>query len=258
MKKQSKIFWIVGIFMVILCVFSIYKLVSYYNETNRDVKAFQELSKQVSQAKEEPSEQSTQTGKKQIQQAYAHLYKQNPDLFGWLRIENTSLDYPVMYTPEEPEYYLRRAFDKTYSSSGVPFLDVNCYEGSGNYLIYGHNMKRGSMFSVILSYEDKAFWQQHPTIVFDTLYEHGEYEVLAAFYSKIYTEDTQSGFRYYKYTDLTDKKVFDEYLKQVQDSALYNTGIKAKYGDTLLTLSTCAYHTENGRFVVVAKKCTNK
>jgi len=247
MKKQSKIFWCVGILMVILCGFSVYKLVSYYGETNRDLKAFQKLSQQVDQAMEE----------QQIQTAYDDLYKQNSDFFGWLRIEDTSLDYPVMYTPEDPEYYLHRAFDKSYSSSGVPFLDGNCYEGGNNYLIYGHNMKRGSMFSVLLSYEEQSFWQQHPTIVFDTLYEHGEYEVIAAFYSKIYPEDTQGVFRYYQYTDLTDKTVFEEYLSQVQDSSLYDTGIEASYGDTLLTLSTCAYHTENGRFVVVAKKSAN-
>ncbi len=248
--------------MVILCVFSIYKLVSYYGETNCDIKAFQELSRQVSHAMEEQQNtadaSSQDTEKKQIQPAYANLYKKNPDLFGWLRIEDTSVDYPVMYTPEEPEYYLHRSFDKTYSSSGVPFLAADCYEGCGNYLIYGHNIKRGSMFSVLLSYEDQSFWQKHPIITFDTLYEHGEYEVLAAFYSKIYPEDEKDVFRYYQYTDLTDKTIFEEYLNQTEDSALYDTGIKASYGDTILTLSTCAYHTENGRFVVVAKKIANK
>ncbi len=254
MKKKSIIFWLIGIVMVILCAFSVYKLVSYYDETNREARAFQELSNQVSQAMEELQD----TEKDQIRKAYVDLYKQNPDLFGWLKIEDTSIDYPVMYTPEEPEYYLHRAFDKTYSSSGVPFLDGNCYEGGGNYLIYGHNIKRGSMFSVLLSYEEKSFWQKHPVIVFDTLYEHSEYEVIAAFYSRIYTDDTREGFRYYQYTDLSDKTVFDKYLSQVQDSALYDTGISASYGDTLLTLSTCAYHTENGRFVVVAKKSANK
>lgn len=260
MKKQSKIFWFIGIFMVILCGFSIYKLVSYYGETNRDVKAFEELSQQVSQAIEQQTtaEDSAQgTGKKRIQPAYADLYKQNPDLFGWIQIEDTSVYYPVMYTPEDPEYYLHRAFDKTYSSSGVPFLDSNYYEGCGNYLIYGHNMKRGSMFADLLSYESKSFWRQHPVIIFDTLYEHCEYEVIAAFYSKIYKEDEKNAFRYYQYTDLTDKTVFEEYLNQAEDSALYDTGIKASYGDTILTLSTCAYHTEDGRFVVVAKKCNS-
>lgn len=249
--KKRLLFWCVGICMVALCAFSVYKLVSYYNETNSDVKAFQELSQQVNQAREE--EQTPANGT-EIQAAYADLYKQNPDLFGWIRIEDTSLDYPVMFTPDDPEYYLHRAFDKTYSSSGVPFLDVNYYDGCGNYLIYGHNMKRGSMFADLLSYEEQSFWEQHPIIMFDTLYEHGEYEVIAAFYSQIYPDDAQGVFRYYQYTDLTNKTVFDEYLSQVKASALYDTEINADYGDTLLTLSTCAYHTENGRFVVVAKK----
>ena len=260
MKKRKIIVWCVGIFLVLLGAFSAYKLISYYMETSRDAKAFGELSQQVSQAVEEPSADAPEQGadKKQVQKAYASLYKQNSDLFGWLRIDDTPVDYPVMHTPDDPEYYLHRAFDKTYSASGVPFLAGNCREGGGHYLIYGHNMKSGTMFATLLSYESPSFWRQHPVILFDTLYAHGEYEVMAAFYSKIYAEDEPDAFRYYQYTDLSDRDVFAEYLSGVQASALYDTDIKASYGDTLLTLSTCAYHTENGRFVVVAKKSQNK
>ena len=130
-----------------------------------------------------------------------------------------------MHTPDDPEHYLRRAFDGTYSISGVPFLDGSCYEGCGNYSVYGHHMKNGSMFAA-----------------------------LEAFYAKAYKADDKNAFRYYNYTDLTDEAVFDEYLGHIRDVALYDTGVTAEYGDQLLTLSTCSYHTADGRFVVVARQ----
>lgn len=185
---------------------------------------------------------------------YSALKEQNPDFFGWLSIEETELSYPVMYTPEDPEYYLRRDFEGNKSLGGVPFLSASYHEGGGNYLIYGHNMKNGSMFSTLLSYSDQKYWQEHPTIQFDTLDTTGEYLVMGAFYAKVHQQDETDVFRFYQYDDLTSKNVFDEYVKQVQDEALYDTGICAEFGDQLLTLVTCSYHTNNGRFVVVARK----
>ena len=119
--------------------------------------------------------------------------------------------------------------------------------------LYGHHMKNETMFGTLPKYADKEYWEQHKTICFDTLYEHGEYEVISAFYGKAIAKG-DTGFRYYQYTDLTDPAVFDEYMEQVNAAAIYDTGITAEYGDELITLSTCSYHTENGRFVVVAKK----
>ena len=178
----------------------------------------------------------------------------NEDFFGWLSIDGTKIQYPVMHTPEDPEYYLHRDFDGNDARSGVPFLAGDCFEGCGNYLIYGHNMKDKSMFSGLLSYADEDFWREHPMIHFDTVQLPGTYEVIAAFYAEAYSKDAQDVFRYYLYTDLREAERFSEYLSQVYSAALYDTGVKAQYGDGLLTLSTCSYHTENGRFVVVARQ----
>lgn len=186
--------------------------------------------------------------------AYVPLHEQNADLFGWIEIEGTKLNYPVMHTPEDPEYYLHRAFDGSRSNSGVPFLDGRCFEGGGIFLVYGHHMKNGTMFAAITSYAKKDFWKEHPTIRFDTLYETGTYEVIAAFYAEVYSEDEVDAFRYYAYADLSDQEVFAEYVEQVKAASLYDTGVGAEYGDQILTLSTCEYHAENGRFVVVARK----
>lgn len=186
--------------------------------------------------------------------AYRELREENPDFYGWLSIPGTQLDYPVMHTPDDPERYLRRAFDGQYSVSGTPFLDGACFAGCGNYIIYGHMMRNGSMFAPLKEYADQAFWQEHPVIRFDTPEEAAEYEVLAVFYARAYRRNETDVFRYYKYTDLTDEARFNAYLEQARAAALYDTGVTAQYGDELLTLSTCSYHTSNGRFVVVAKK----
>lgn len=185
---------------------------------------------------------------------YVSLYEKNTDLFGWLYIEGTSVDYPVMHTPDDPEFYLRTNFDGDYSVSGVPFMDSDCFEGCGNYIIYGHNMKNGTMFNSILSYKDESFWREHPTIYFDTMYQSGEYEVVAAFYSKVYNVDDTAVFRIYDYADLSDEQVFNEFMRQVTEATIYETGVVASFGDEFITLITCSYHVSNGRFVVVAKR----
>lgn len=223
-------------------------------------KGFRELVKQVSPRPrtEQNSQPDAQEPPEEIPEEtmspYASLKEQNPDLFGWLSIDGTVIDYPVMFTPEDEEYYLRRDFNGQYSNSGVPFLSGEWFRGCGNYLIYGHKMKNGTMFASLLSYDQESYWREHPVIHFDTMEGLGDYEVVAAFYSRIYERDEEGVFRYYRYVDLSDRSDFGEYVEQIKAASVYDTGITPVYGDTLLTLSTCSYHTALGRFVVVARK----
>ena len=188
---------------------------------------------------------------------YAELHDENSDLYGWVSIDGTYIDFPVMWTPNDPEFYLHHSFDKTESQSGVPFMDANCYPGSGMSLIYGHHMGQGRMFASLMENADYDYWQAHPIIKFDTLYDSGEYELLGAFYSRVYEEWEQQdpeNFVYYAYTDLTDPQIFQHFVDEVKANAVYDTGVTAEYGDELVALSTCAYHVENGRFVIVGRK----
>ncbi len=184
---------------------------------------------------------------------YEAVYNMNDDLLGWLIIDDTPISYPVMYTPENPEYYLHRAFDETDAISGCLFIDGKCFDGGGIYIIYGHHMQDESMFGSLPKYADESYWEEHPLIQFNTIYSYGDYEVVAAFYSKIYYED-EEGFRYYEYNDISDEELFNEFMTGVNDSALYDTGVETSFGDEIILLSTCNYHTDNGRFVVVARK----
>lgn len=180
----------------------------------------------------------------------APLYEKNEDLAGWLSIPGMGIDYPVMYTPFYIEKYLRMAFDGEWALSGSLFIGEGWDEDNNIAIIYGHHMKDGTMFSDLVDYESEEFAKEHPLIEFDTLRETGDYEVLCAVKSKV--TDDPSVFPYYEYTDLRDPETFDTFFERVRAEALYDTGIDVEYGDRVLVLSTCNYHTDNGRFYVVA------
>lgn len=200
------------------------------------------------------------------------LYVQNRDLIGWIKIEETKIDYPVMQTAGNPEYYLHRDLNKEYSDSGTPFLDTGSVvmprpaAGSGatlditwNWLIYGHNMKFGTMFHDLLKYDSADFWKKHRIFTFDVYHpetgitDSGEYEIFAACRSRIHTKDSNV-FSYYRYAGRTDEDTFHEYVAGVRSESLYDTGIIPHFGDQLVTLSTCAYHVSGGRFYVVGRR----
>lgn len=183
---------------------------------------------------------------------YAEVYAANNDFVGWISIEGTAIDYPVMQTVDRPNYYLRRGFDRDYSKHGVPYIQEDCVVGSSdNLIIYGHNMNDGSMFANLCKYKSKDFWQTHTTIRFDTLDGFGVYEIVAVFKTVVYA---QNGFRYFDYVEMDDPARFDAFIARCKALSLYDTGVEAEYGDKLITLSTCEYSRENGRMVVVARK----
>lgn len=178
----------------------------------------------------------------------------NSDFFGWLTIDGTGIDYPVMFTPENPQYYLRRDFEGSWAQSGVPFLDGAWTAGGNHYLIYGHNMDNGTMFAPLLKYRDQAYFDEHPVISFETEDGPASYRIFAAFYSQAYPENAENVFRYYYCTDLSTQEAYDSYVSQAKAASVYDTGVSPAFGQTILTLSTCSYHTEEGRFVVAAVK----
>ena len=180
--------------------------------------------------------------------AYGELSAQNADYYGWVRIADSRIDYPVMYTPYDPDYYLTHSFKKETSKYGVPYLDSDCSQESNNLVIYGHNMKNGTMFGDLVNYTDREYCLSHPYIYLDTEDTAAIYEVLAAF---PFDADADT-FCYNDYTDMNEAD-FAKFMENVHIRQLYPTGADAQYGDRLLTLSTCEYSYENGRFVVVAK-----
>lgn len=190
-----------------------------------------------------------------VQYKFKNIYTENSDFIGWLKIEGTNIDYPVMMTPSDEQYYLRRDFNGDYSIAGTLFVDTSSdlKRPSDNIIIYGHHMKTKTMFRELVDYEDESFYKSHKYITFDTIYGDNTYEVIAAFKTYIKSKD-DTGFKYYDFFDAEDEKAFDSYVENIKSLTDYNIPVTAEYGDKLLTLSTCSYHTDNGRFVVVAKK----
>ena len=190
------------------------------------------------------------------------LYRQNGDLAGWVKIEGTVVDYPVMYTPEDGEFYLYRTFQKEEdpTKEGCIFIDKNCSVDprSTNLLLHGHNMKNGTMFHTLLDYQEEEFYKEHPVIEYSSLYSKDDYEIVSVFLSKVYNKDETDVFKFYKFYDAETEEEFDEFIGNIKELSLYDTGITPEFGDELITLSTCEYTQENGRIAVVARKVTDK
>ncbi len=189
---------------------------------------------------------------------YVDLYNKNKRLIGWLEIADINdgvfLSYPVMQTVDN-SYYLNHDFEQNENVNGCIFMDCACdaIKPSDNLILYGHHMRSGRMFGNLVKYEDENFYRNHRIIKFDTIYEHGEYEVMFAFRTSLKTEDDIS-FKYYQFIDANGPEEFNSYMNEMASMSLYDTGVTAVWGDHLLTLSTCDYQEDNGRFAVVARR----
>ena len=189
-----------------------------------------------------------------IMDDYAALYAENKDVIGWLKIDGTSIDYVVMQAPDEIEKYIHTDFYGRPSYRGCLYVDEDCdVLHSDNIIIYGHHMKDGSMFGDLIDYTNESFYKTHKIIQFDSIYEKHTYEIVGAIKTSIPPEDADC-FRYYLYTGENDTEMFEQYKKFIERNRLYKTSAEIQDGDKLLTLSTCAYHTESGRFIVVARQ----
>lgn len=198
---------------------------------------------------------------------YEALYAQNEDFVGWLRIDDTAINYPVMQHLEDENYYLNRDFYGEQNKNGSLIMDndsnvgvgtleqdyANGSKPSSNLIIHGHNMKSGKMFGKLMQYEDEEYGKSHNTIYFDSCYEKREYELIAVFYSQVFYQ-SQDVFKFYKFFQADTREEFDDWYNNIKEMSIYDTGVTAQFGDEFITLTCCAYHVEDGRFVVVGRR----
>lgn len=248
------------IYIALICAFSILLAVSsgflikHYIDSEKQAEMYDNLIETVEKTDTE-KDTMTYSQDKSFLPDYQALYLQNNDMVGWIKIEDTKINYPVLQSKDNPNFYLKHGFDKAYTDYGCPYVQENCDVDipSDNLIIYGHNMKDSSMLSGLMKYTDKSFWESHKTIRFDTLTEKCNYEVIAVFKTVVYTDSPES-FKYYQFVNADTADEFNAYITKCKELALYDTGVTAEYGDKLITLSTCEYSRNNGRIVVVAKK----
>ena len=239
--------------LAVLFAVSTYAVFSYYVQARQQEKVYNQIAKQV-QATSESEADGLGESESAILAELVELYQQNSDLVGWIAIEDTNINYPVVQSVDNPNFYLKHAFDGSYSIYGCPYVQENCdINSSDNCIIYGHHMKNGSMFSDLEKFKSETFWQEHRTIAFHTLTERAEYEIIAVFQTAVYT-NSPDAFRYYGFVNAESAEDFAAFVERCKELSLYDTGVTAEYGDKLITLSTCEYSQTNGRLVVVAKK----
>ena len=258
---------IICVIATVIC-FAIYFGIEYSNyKGKKEIQHLQDLKQTSVNAPTTTLEKKGDISKKQenaegkqeelpdILPEYQAIYQENPEFAGWLTIPDSIVDYPVMKPKNDTDYYLDHTFSGEEDKNGTLFIDSrnDIVHRSTNIIIYGHNMKSSAMFGSLKKYLDEEYWQSHKTIQFDTIYEKGTYIVTAVCLGKVEYQDDDV-FRYYDFLNAESKKEFNVFKKNVEKSAVLADKEPIKYGDKLLTLSTCNQYVENGRLYIVAKK----
>ena len=271
-NKKAWLYIIPALVLVGVLAFSMFQALKIYIPQQMEQQSFEQL-KEAPQNSEQPkdtpqnSEQPKDTpqGLEQPNDTpqggsangngavypYTVLEERNDDFVGWLSVEDTVIDYPVMCRPDEPEYYLHRDFYGDYSFSGCLFVGGGCDLSSTSFIIYGHNMSAGTMFGTLDSYADAAFADAHRDIALTTSEGVLVYRVFAAFQTKVYS-DNDNAFKYYEQIGNLNEKTYNEAVSSMRALSVISFNDMPKYPAQLMILSTCSYHTDNGRFVVAA------
>ena len=261
-KKIYKVIYIILITLIIASIIYIVYLIMLKKEAKEESESLNtiEVEKKkeiiiaisnnkkikIKENKEEKTERMIQVQK---------LKEENSDIVGWLEIEGTSINYPVLQGTDN-EFYMTHNYKKEKSKNGSIFLnkDYDWNIESNNLLIYGHNINNGTMFQELLKYENESFYKEHPKIRFTTENEDSIYDIISAFKSKVYYKSEKNVFRYYYFINPKSEEEYMEYIENAKKASLYNIEETATYGDRLITLSTCSYYVQDGRFAVVARK----
>lgn len=239
------------ILVIIVCVF-------YLIYTAYEAKRNESLYSNNNSNKEIVSKNNFSTDKEtnEFKEQFLNVKDLNQDIIGWISIDDTDISYPLLQTVDN-SYYLTHNYKNETSNYGSIFMHKNSVLTNefSNLIIYGHNMNDNSqMFSPLLKYENKDFYNNHKTIRITTEDKEYIYTIFSVFKSKVYETSDTTSFKYYSYVDLYSKDTFNEYITNCKKYQLYNTGVSAVYGNQIITLSTCEYSQDNGRLVIVGKK----
>lgn len=255
---NKKYIIILSLLIVILAISSFF-IIKEFVENKKETEIYEDLQEIVIEENTDIETRNVDTeiekseGESSNKYNLENIAKINSDVVGWIKIENTNIDYPVM---QNGDYYLHRNIYKNYSSHGTPYLAEYCnIQYSDNLIIYGHHMNDNSMFAQLDDYKKHSFYENHKYIKFYSYYNgitiEKTYEVAIAFKTVVYSD---KGFKYYNYTNFSDVQELNDFIENCRKLEFYNTGIDINYGDKLITLSTCEYSQKNGRIVVVSKQ----
>ena len=256
---MNKKYIIILLLLIVILAISSFFIIKEFAENKKETDIYDDLQEIVIEENTDIDTTNVDTeiekseGESSNKYNLENIAKINSDVVGWIKIENTNIDYPVM---QNGDYYLHRNIYKNYSSHGTPYLAEYCnIQYSDNLIIYGHHMNDNSMFAQLDNYKKHSFYENHKYIKFYSYYNgktiEKTYEVAIAFKTVVYSD---KGFKYYNYTNFSDVQELNDFIENCRKLEFYNTGIDINYGDKLITLSTCEYSQKNGRIVVVAKQ----
>ncbi|MED9903833.1 MAG: class B sortase [Lachnospiraceae bacterium] len=264
MQKRTSI---IRVFVVTVLFALIWQIRETYIQREKKEQLRQEMQSQEPGADTPETEQSTENSMEKTQEPpeqipqepevlsqFQELVKQNKDFVGWITLEGTQIDYPIMQC-EDDEYYLHHNFYGEEDRYGELYVRARAdmTTPGTNVIIYGHNMRDGAMFGEIDNFKKEKFFEEHRFISFSTLHEEYTYEIMAVFLSKVYNVEDEV-FKYYNFYEAETEEEFQDFYDNVKALSLYDTGVTAEFGDKFITLSTCAYHVKDGRMVIVAKQ----
>lgn len=249
-EKNKKLLVILLVIFLILIAGCIGYLICNKISESKNKAIYEEIDTNIDISDIEEDKIITENMKKVIS-----LKQDNEDVKGWIQIEGTIINYPILQTNDN-KYYLNHNYKKEKSKYGSIFAKDVCdiTDNNSNMIIYGHNMKNGQMFNNLLKYKDEAFYNEHKTIKIATENEESEYSIVAVFKSRVFYQNEKNVFRYYNQTKFENEEEYNKFIDNCKKIQLYDTGVSAEYGDKLITLITCEYSQENGRMVIVAKK----
>ena len=248
---RKKILPLITIVLFFVTVISCVMIADTMMRSNAEIEDFESLAVFTQTQTEnvtEETQNNSQPSQAEPEQIFtrnlAPLFEKNNDCIGWICIPDTTVDYPIMHTPQEPQKYLHKNFDCEYSSSGVPFMQSNNTLDSDNLIIYGHNMKNGTIFADITKYREESFYIEHPTIECETDRGLKLYTVFAV-------AQVKNNNDWYCFVTAADESDYSNKVEEIRSCALYDTGIIPEYGQQLITLSTCYGTTKSDRMIVV-------
>lgn len=239
MKKKISIYNILIIVLALVFIFSAVMLIRTVVIGKREQQEFEEIKNLIVEVEVEAAEGEPEPHK--VRDISAVLAANN-ECVGWIFVDGTIINYPVMHTPNEPEKYLHANFEGKYSYAGTPFLDARCESDSTNTILYGHNMKNGTMFNQLRWYRTMEHLKSYPIIEYQTAEGLRKFKVFAV--ALIEPND-----KWYSFIEADTEEAYNarlDYLKSIQ---YYNSGVPAPtFPQKLITLSTCS---GEGRYIVV-------
>ena len=253
-KRISKKVFVTGLIILSLVILAIIYWFCFIKPSILNARESKAISNIINEVDISGVPQEEKQGKSDMQVKVSELKEQYPNLVGWIKIDGTHIDYPVMQWTDN-EHYLTYSYNGNKSKLGSIYLhkDADVNKPSSNFIIYGHNITTGVMFNELLDYKKQSFYNDHKIIKFTTENKDAEYEIVSVFTTRVY-RDNENAFKYYRFINASNVAEYNDYICNVKKLALYNTGIDAKYGDQLITLTTCEYSQKNGRIVIVARE----